>query len=63
MAAKDHISPFQLDSTNPYLTDSITEWDKDRKTFVTTVYGLNEKKQRIVKYQIQHYPKGMTGPD
>lgn len=63
MAAKDHISPFQLDPTNPYLTDSVTEWDESRKAFVTTVYGLNDKKQRIVKYQVTRSPYNVVGPD
>jgi hypothetical protein len=54
MAAKNHLNPFQLDPINPYLTDSVTKWDKDRKAFVTIVYGLNEKNQRIVKYQVTH---------
>lgn len=63
MAAKDHINPFQLDPFNPYLTDSVTEWDKDRRAFVTTVYGLNDKKQKIVKYQTTHLPNTFTGSD
>lgn len=63
MPAAKHINKHQSDPFNPYITDKVTHWDKNRNAFITTVYGLNPEGKKIVKYQVQHYPKGMTGPD
>jgi len=63
MPAAEHINRQQRDPFNPYITDKITQWSEERKAFITTVYGLNPEGKRIVKYQVQQHPKGMTGPD
>lgn len=63
MPAAEHINRQQGDPYNPYITDKVTHWSEGRKAFITTVYGVNSKGERVIKYQAQNYPKGMTGPD
>lgn len=63
MSASEHINKKQIDPYNPYITDKVTHWSEERKTFITTVYGLNPEGKRIVKYQALKYPNKIKGPD
>lgn len=53
----------RIDPLNPYITDKSTEWSDIHKAYITTVYGLNTKGERIMKYQVREKPAGQSDAD
>jgi len=51
------------DPTRPNITDSYTDWSDEHEAYITTMFGKNEKGERIVKYRARENYPYPWGPD